>query len=175
MNYIRVIINYLVLAAILVAIIAVVRLAPRYGNSTVAPHDYRDMRDIPRYAQVAFDATVGINEYRIGDKVAISLGDDPTRTTYFGWVGGRPGDQVGLQDRQVMVNGEPLNDLVAPQRTRDGGTIANYPRGLEAVPPIVVPVGHLLVISDSHRFDSVEHGLFPETMVLGRITSVGGG
>lgn len=174
MNYIRVIINYLVLAGILVAIVVGVRLAPRYGNSTVAPHDYRDMRDIPRYAQVTFDGTVGINEYRLGDKVVISLGDDVTRTTYFAWVGGRPGDLVGMQERQVTVNGELLNDLVAEHRSRDGGNIANFPGGLHSVSPIVVPAGHLFVVSDGHRFDSAEHGLFPETMILGRVTAVGG-
>lgn len=175
MNYIRVIINYLVLLGILAAVIVVVRMAPRYGNSTVAPHDYRDMGDIPRYSQVTFDATVGINEYRLGDKVAISLGDDPTRSTFFGWVGGRPGDLVGLEDRQVMVNGELLNEVVAPHRDRDVRSITAIPGGLQQVPPTVVPAGHLLVISDGHRFDSIENGLFPETMVLGRITAIGGG
>ncbi|TVR39822.1 MAG: hypothetical protein EA402_14260 [Planctomycetota bacterium] len=171
MEYIRALLRYGMVAGLVIAIIIGIRIAPSY-KSTVAPHDYRDMREVPRYATVSYDGSLGWNDYRIGDLIVFTLGDGSTANTLFGWIGGRPGDRIGRREGNFYINGDPLNQTVDQNRTVPGQIGASFADGLGDVNEITIPANHFYIVSDGHRTDSTSHGLFPATVVLGRATRV---
>lgn len=171
MDYLHLIIRYAIIAAILVAIVMGIRMAPRIGGSTVAPPDYRDLTEIPRYATVGYDSTVTLSQYQVGDLVVINPTGGGTKTVAFAWVGALPGDRLQVQQQRLYVNDQLLDEIIDEKR-EGKGQLSPLPAELAEVEPITIPNHHLYVVSDGHRHDSVKHGLFPSTSILGRVTGV---
>lgn len=115
--------------------------------------DYIDMRLIPNDETIPVDSTVTIEQFRQGDIVCFRRKGE----TLFGYVVGRPGEVVTYAyDGQVTVDGRPV---------RRG----KYHEGRPPQGPVMTPAEHLLVLSDSHRHDSLQYGPIPRSVIVGRV------
>ncbi len=120
--------------------------------------DYRDIDNLDPTESIAIDTTVRVHNYDRGDAVCYQLGEDEPLDRLFGWVAARPGDEVSIVAGTLIVNGETASHT------------ANL--ALPAAGPIRVPVDHLYIVSDGHRYDSIAHGPIPGRALRGRVAEL---
>lgn len=139
-------------------IVAGLNYLPKWSFARV-PQDYRgDMSgpDFEPYNNLQYDGTIGIDQLLKGDIAVFRLGDDGSRRFLFARVAGLPGDILESKERTLLVNGSPSR----------GGLNHKFTK----MPPTVVPKGHVFLLSDLHRYDSIDYGFFPESAIHGRLT-----
>lgn len=149
--------HWLTYACLIALLVAAAMVIPRCQR--VRPgDDYRDIENLDTTESIALDTTVRLHAYDRGDAVCYQLGDDEPLDRLFGWVAGRPGDEVAIVGGALIVNGEAA---------AHGGSL-----NLPAAGPIRVPTDHLFIVSDRHRFDSIAHGPIPGRALRGRVADL---
>jgi signal peptidase I len=120
------------------------------------------------------DRALGKKPIERGHVVVFKFPEDPTRD-FIKRVIGLPGETVEIRDKQVLINGRPLDEPYAhfiegPPRRDDAesGLRGESTRGSWG--PQVVPEGYLLVLGDNrdNSRDSRFWGFLPRDQVKGR-------
>lgn len=126
-----------------------------------ASHDNTDLQQVlgerGETKSVTVDPTVPMRALQRGDLVAIAHPRDADEHT-FGIVVGLPGDSVEVvrdgEQSRLQIDGEPI--------------ASELPHRIGAHPAIVVPQGHVWLLSDLHRTDSIAIGPVPAAALRGR-------
>jgi signal peptidase I len=112
------------------------------------------------------DALFGKKEIRRGHVVVFKYPEEPWRD-FIKRVIGLPGETVEVRGRQVLVDGQPIDDPFAHwQQPRQDDPDAYH----DGWGPQVVPAGHILVLGDNrdNSRDSRFWGFLPIDQVKGR-------
>jgi hypothetical protein len=151
MDVVKHYLTYVVLIALFYATVVTV---PKCSRERVPP-DYTDIEGIEPYHSYRVDESVPLRALAVGDGICYRIGEDRDQGRCFGWIAALPGDQVGLVDGEVVVNGK------------------SFPRAAKVqVPnaaPITVPDNHFYVVTSNHQTDSVALGPLPAISYRGRI------
>jgi signal peptidase I len=117
-------------------------------------------------------AVLPMREVRRGDIVVFKFPEEPERD-FIKRVIGLPGDTLEVRQRQVLINGEPLDEPYAhflfPVGAEDTGFDVRSRYG-----PVTVPDGHLFAMGDNrdNSQDSRYWGFLPLAYVKGRALMV---
>jgi signal peptidase I len=97
-----------------------------------------------------------------GDIVVFIYPEDKSKD-FIKRVIGIPGDRVQMQDKQLLVNGQPFDDKYGVYDERAGSTSRSFG-------PVVVPKDHYFVMGDNrdHSMDSRYWGFVPSDAVKGK-------
>jgi signal peptidase I len=106
-----------------------------------------------------------IRELRRGDIVVFKYPEEPEKD-YIKRVIGLPGDLIEIRDRQVYINGEPIEERYKIHRNPAG--LLNVEQDNYA--PRRVPEGHLFCMGDNrdNSRDSRSWGFVPRDFIKGR-------
>jgi hypothetical protein len=175
MNLIYTISSYFGVVVFAIIFMYAVSMTPKCSHA-VANHDYRDLRDIPRYSDVSFDGTVTLEQLQIGDLVVFKLGEKKELKFLFGYVAGLPGNKIGLKNRMVQIDGRDYLAEVAQARGVTADKMRQGWRPPEHTVPdraaVEIPAHHAFIVSDRHIYDSLVLGPIPRANILGRVTSI---
>lgn len=97
-----------------------------------------------------------------GDIIVFIYPEDKSKD-FIKRVIGIPGDRIQMQDRQVLVNGQPFDDKYGYYDERAGNPNRSFG-------PVVVPKDHYFVMGDNrdHSMDSRFWGFVPSEAIKGR-------
>ena len=115
------------------------------------------------------DALLPIDPIRRGDIVVFKFPEDPERD-FIKRVIGLPGDTVELRNRQVSINGEPIDEPYA-HYLFPAGDEQDSPLDVRGrYGPVTVPDGHYFMMGDNrdNSQDSRYWGFLPAHYVKGR-------
>jgi hypothetical protein len=147
--------HYASYAAIIAIFWLAVFLVPKCSRVSVPP-DYYEIDGIEGYRSYRLDESITVRQLDTGDGICYQLGTASDRRTYFGWVAGKAGDEVAINDGMVKVNG---TDVLKVHK------MPNVPN----CPPVLIPDNHFFVLSNAHANDSIVHGPLPAIALRGRI------
>ncbi|GAB4367077.1 MAG: signal peptidase I [Deltaproteobacteria bacterium] len=102
-----------------------------------------------------------------GDIIVFVFPEDPEKD-FIKRVIGTPGDTVEIRNKQVLLNGTPLEEPYA--RYADGRMIDGFVRTRDNMPPLKVPPGMYFVMGDNRdrSYDSRFWGFVSEEAILGK-------
>jgi len=148
------IISSIITYGMLVAIIwAGMYYLPRI-RSVVVPLDYGDINGLEASKSYWLDGGARVNTMKDGEGIAFNFTTDAEQAR-FGWVAGRPGQSIEVNGGKLLVDGRPA---------AKGGDISGADLG-----PLVVPAGHVWLVSSGHRHDSFRYGPIPQSAILGSV------
>lgn len=127
------------------------------------------------------DLLLAKREVRRGDVLVFKVPEDPTRD-FIKRVIGLPGETLEIQNKQVLINGEPLSEseyahFLEPPLSRsdpDYGLFADDLR--DNFGPQKIPEGQLMMMGDNRdnsrdsRYDGV--GMIPDGNVVGKAVRI---
>lgn len=120
------------------------------------------------------DALLAKRDVERGHVVVFKFPEDPSRD-FIKRVIGLPGETVEIRNKQVYINGEPLDEpyvhFLNPPRRTDDPVYGLRTEGIrDSWGPKVVPEGQLLVLGDNrdNSRDSRFWGFLPRDQVKGR-------
>ena len=154
MIWLRQLISYLVTLGVIIALVTIV---PRFKRLHVDP-EYNDIEHLE--AEKGLNADLGYPFARLeaGDAIAYGrAGGESGEVLSVGWIAGIPGDAVAIRGGKVIARGKP-----AP------GEAVNQPDRAE----VMVPAGHVFVVSSRHQFDSLANGFIPASAIRGKLGSL---
>jgi hypothetical protein len=135
---------------------------PKLTSRVQVPPDYVEIAvpDVEHYPSYSFQPLDSVSALNRGDAVCYRIpnSDGGAYGNGFGWVAGMPGDEVRIAAGKVTVNGTPSSASGAVNGSPDMG-------------PLVVPEGHVFVVSTMHMTDSVMRGPLPLSVLRGRLES----
>ncbi len=101
------------------------------------------------------------------DIIVFVFPEDPDKD-FIKRVIGIPGDTVEIRDKQVILNGKPLEEPYA--RYADGRMIDGFVRTRDNMPAVEVPPGEYFVMGDNRdrSYDSRFWGFVSEEAILGK-------
>jgi len=105
---------------------------------------------------------IPISEPQRGDIIVFIYPEDKSKD-FIKRVVGTPGDRIQMQDKQILVNGQPFDDKYGYYDERAGNTSRSFG-------PVVVPKDHYFVMGDNrdHSMDSRFWGFVPSEAVKGK-------
>jgi signal peptidase I len=97
-----------------------------------------------------------------GDIIVFIYPEDKSKD-FIKRVIGIPGDRVQMQDKQILINGQPFDDKYGVYDERAGSTSRSFG-------PVVVPKDHYFVMGDNrdHSMDSRYWGFVPSDAIKGK-------
>jgi len=112
-----------------------------------------------------------IQDIRRGDVVVFKYPLEPERD-FIKRVIGLPGDSIHIENKQVYINGEPLQEdyVFYAQPPGDDNQEPFYDFRRDNMPEMIVPAGHYFVMGDNrdNSHDSRFWGTLPGGLVKGR-------
>lgn len=141
-------------SALTIGLVAAATWLPGYLNRVQVPPDFEDLGGLTPMTGVWLSPP----PFLAGDRVAYRTGDGP-EDVGFAVVAGLPGDQVRLVGGQLMVG-----EAEVPGWRPYGGY-----RDLHDIGPLLVPAGHLYVVSKQHQRDSLSLGVIAPDQILGKL------
>lgn len=156
MDLIRQARSILGMVALVVALWLAVEWIPALRRVGPPRAGYNDMTMIDPDETTGVDGRRGIADLRHDDIIAYRSDPeaDDDRDVAFAYVVALPGETIRTLDGTLSVDGAPY-------------ATTSVPRSLGAVPGVVVPRGHVYVLSDGHRYDSSRLGPIPAHLLLG--------
>lgn len=102
-----------------------------------------------------------------GDIIVFVFPEDPKKD-FIKRVIGVPGDTVEIREKQVILNGMPLEEPYT--RYADGRKIDGFVRTRDNMPPLTIPPGRYFVMGDNRdrSYDSRFWGFVDEDAILGK-------
>lgn len=156
MQWLRQLISYAVTLALIIALVVVV---PRFQRLRVDP-EYRDIGHLDVDQSLNGDTGFSFARLAAGDPIAYNLpGPQDTKMLGVGWIAALPGQEVGISNRHVVVDGRPAK----------GGTLTSAVPDRPAVP---VPSGHVFVVTDGHEVDSLTYGFIPAAAIRAKLANL---
>lgn len=85
---------------------------------------------------------------------------------------GLPGETVEIREKQVLIDGRPLEEAYAMHL--DTQIMSNPPSPRDSFAPVIVPEGHLFVMGDNrdHSLDSRFWGFLDRSKVKGKVRTI---
>ncbi len=163
MNFVRYLTTWFSTALLLGIVVAVIYTIPKCGRVT-APGGVQDIKLISEYDNKSLDSSVPIRALKQEDIICYKLGEKEKERAHFGYVAARPGQTVEVKEGKVsgrlkpkiFVDGKEYPGIITWDWTGNIG-------------PIVVPAGHVFVLSDRNRNDSFDYGPIPAEAYRGRV------
>lgn len=154
MIWLRQLISYLVTIGVILALVLIV---PRFKRLHVDP-EYRDIEHLEAEKGLNADQGFPFARLEAGDAIAYGrVGADNGEELSVGWIAAVPGDTVALRGGKVIARGKAAQ-----------GTPVDQPDRAE----VMVPAGHVFVVSSHHLFDSVANGFIPASAIRGKLGSL---
>jgi signal peptidase I len=102
-----------------------------------------------------------------GDIIVFVFPEDPEKD-FIKRVIGLPGDTVAIREKQVILNGKPLDEKYT--RFADGKGVGGFVAGRDDMPAVTVPPGKYFVMGDNRdrSYDSRFWGFVDEDAILGK-------
>ena len=129
---------------------------PGFFNVATTAADFRDIKGLDKIETYRLTAVRSLDALTPGQPLCWRLGTKQEVQTCLGWVAARPGERVQVVDHIIQVNGEPLGSDMPKANIAHAG-------------PLVVPAGHVFVVSNMHRYDSFAYGPIPAAAIRGTI------
>lgn len=146
--------------AILVAIVAAGFIyIPKITSRVQVPPDYSEITvpEVEHYPSYSCTPLKSVAELTSGDAVAYRVpNNEGTYGNGFGWVAGKPGDEIRIAGGQVLVNNRPFSSSGPLHSVADLG-------------PLTVPENHVFVVTTLHTTDSIVRGPIPLSALRGRL------
>ncbi len=157
MIWLRQLVSYLVTLAVVIALVLIV---PRFARLRVDP-EYNDIANLDVDRSLNADTGFSFARLEPGDAVAYgrsaAAGEGSGESLCLGWIAGIPGDLVAIRGGKVIARGKPAAGEPVDQPDR---------------PEVMVPAGHVFVVSSRHQFDSVASGFIPAAAIRGKLGSL---
>lgn len=153
MIWLRQLISYLVTLAVIIALVLIV---PRFARLRVDP-EYNDITGLNVDQSLNADKGFSFARLEPGDAIAYGrsgTGENHGEALCLGWIAGVPGDTVAIRGGKVIARG----------KTAPGEPIDQLDRA-----EVMVPAGHVFVVSSNHQFDSVASGFIPAAAIRGKL------
>jgi hypothetical protein len=158
MELLKQLLTYAVLVVILGAALVYI---PKLTSRVQVPPDYSEVTvpDVEHYPSYSYQVLDSVSALHQGEAVCyrVANAEGAANGNGFGWVAGLPGDEVRLVGGKLMVNGKPSS------------TSGSYDH--PDLGPLLVPDGHVFVVTTLHSTDSLVRGPMPLSSLRGRLES----
>lgn len=146
---------YVKLAVLITVVCIAAAVLPTWLARITIPEDYDDLRGLKSYSSVGIDPA----PFPAACIVAFKVGRLPDEVA-LGRVAAVAGDTVEWRDKRLYVQGKLFEGL-------DKNSAPSLPA--PDMGPVVVPDGHVFVLSDAHRWDSLARGMIGPDVLLGKL------
>jgi hypothetical protein len=153
MQWLRQLISYALTLALIVALVMIV---PRFQRLRVDP-GYGDIAHLDVDNSLNADAGFRFAQLTAGDPIAYEIPTAEGKTLAVGWIAAMPGQEVSIANQKILVDGRAAKGEAVTQPDRAG---------------VIVPRGHVFVVTDYHAADSVALGFLPAAAIRGKLASL---
>lgn len=154
MIWLRQLVSYLITLGVIIALVLIV---PRFARLRVDP-GYNDIANLDVDQSLNADTGFAFARLEPGDAIAYgrsgASGEGGGEALCLGWIAGVPGDTVAIRGGKVIARGKAAQ-----------GDPVDQPDRAE----VMVPAGHVFVVSSHHQYDSVASGFIPAAAIRGKL------